>query len=80
MQDQLVDESGGERLGHQPAAHQRDVLVACGLAGRGDRVLDAGRHQRLRVADLRRGPVAEDERGARSGAGFRRPSGSSVRR
>ena len=49
VQDQLVDEPGFERRGHDSAAHQRDVLVAGELAGSGDRVLDAGGDERLPV-------------------------------
>jgi len=34
MEDYLVDEARLQRLGHDAAAHQADVLVAGGFAGR----------------------------------------------
>jgi hypothetical protein len=45
----------------RPPPHQGDVLVAGGRAGCGDGVLDATGDEGLRVADLGRGPVAEDQ-------------------
>jgi hypothetical protein len=58
MQDHLVYEVRFQR-GGQHAAHE-DVLVAGGGPRGRDRVLDAGGDERLRLAELRRGPVAED--------------------
>src|ERR1022692_292523 len=43
------------------AGHEADVLVAGGVAGRRDRVLDSGGNQGLLLADLRRRPVTENE-------------------
>src|SRR4029450_3024820 len=65
--DDLVAEVGhaGGRDGlHQPEAAVLGggaVVVRGGLAGGRDGVLDAGGDQRLRLADLGGGPVAEDE-------------------
>jgi hypothetical protein len=61
VEDELVDEARFQRGGQHAAAHQGDVLVAGGRAGCGDGVLDAGSDEGLRLADLGRGPVAEDE-------------------
>ena len=43
VEDQLVDETGAQCLGHHTAPHQRDVLVAGRVPRGGDRVLDPGR-------------------------------------
>jgi hypothetical protein len=61
VEDNLVDEARFQRGGQHAAAHEGDVLVAGGGAGCGDGVLDAAGDQGLRLADLGRGPVAEDE-------------------
>src|SRR4029450_5955589 len=59
--DAPVAQARRQRRGHDAAAHEGDVLVPGGLAGGRDGVLDAGGDQRLRLADLGGGPVAEDE-------------------
>src|SRR5579859_1411616 len=61
VEDQLVDQARFQRGGQRAAAHDGDVLVAGGRAGGGDGVLDPGGDEGLRLADLGRGPVAEDE-------------------
>src|SRR5580704_13663014 len=61
VEDDLVDEARFQRGGQYAAAHEGDVLVAGDRAGCGDGVLDAAGDEGLRLADLGRGPVAEDE-------------------
>src|SRR5215207_5295356 len=65
VEDHLVDEVRFQPGGQHAAAHEGDVLALGGLACRRDRVLDAGGDERLRLADLGRGPVAEDEESRR---------------
>src|SRR6266702_1294494 len=65
VEDHLVDEVRFQRGGQHAAAHQGDVLAPGGLACRRDSGLDAGGDERLRLAYLGRGPVAEDEQARR---------------